>query len=126
MFLSVMVRPNRGNHAEEEEEKKENRHGHTNLHSAPWSSLSILTNGFSGKQFSQTDGKSVVSHPDRFRSCLIWGGIVGAVLRGDAVAVAVAAMNWRVMLFSLDGKDEMQTSKSKIAACKEILVETGR
>ena len=48
---------------------------HTILHSAPWSSFSICTYGFSGRQCSQTEGKSVVSHPDRFRSCLIWGGI---------------------------------------------------
>jgi hypothetical protein len=51
----------------------------TILHSAPWSSLIICTYGFSGRQFSQTDGKSVDSHPERFRSCLIWGGMTEAV-----------------------------------------------
>jgi hypothetical protein len=44
---------------------------------APWSSFNICTYGLSGKHFSQTDGKSVVSHPLRFRSCLIWGGMSG-------------------------------------------------
>jgi hypothetical protein len=37
----------------------------------PWSFFSICTYGLSGRQFSQTEGKSVVSHPDLLRSCLI-------------------------------------------------------
>jgi hypothetical protein len=43
----------------------------TILHSAPWSSFNICTYGFSGRQFSQTEGKSVDSQPARLRSCLI-------------------------------------------------------
>jgi hypothetical protein len=46
------------------------------LHCSPASCLIICTNGLSGKQFSQTEGKSVVSHPERFKSCLICGGIL--------------------------------------------------
>jgi hypothetical protein len=42
---------------------------------APWSSFNICTYGLSGRHFSHTDGKSVVSQPLRLRSCLIWGGI---------------------------------------------------
>ena len=44
------------------------------LHSAPWSSFIICTYGLLGRQFSQTEGKSVVSQPDLLRSCLICGG----------------------------------------------------
>lgn len=36
----------------------------------------------------------------------------------------MAVMNWRGMLLSLYGRDKIQTSK--IAACREILVETCR
>lgn len=51
------------------------------LHSSPWSCLIICTKGLSGRQFSQTEGKSVVSHPERLRSCLICGGIIKEFIR---------------------------------------------
>lgn len=52
--------------------------------------------GFSGRQFSQTEGKSVVSHPDRLRSCLICGGMAGDDVQrwiGDGVSFPRCSCN---------------------------------
>lgn len=72
----------------------ERRGGRRTLQADPMSSRIIWTKGFSGRQFSQTEGKSVVSQPERLRSCFIWGGILDRVwcIR---VCVSCAGVSWR-------------------------------